>query len=121
MTAPKGPWAWKCKGKKCRQWILFNHMKGLKIQGSGSINGQGTTWWHLSCKDNKRVYIFFYEIYSLIFFFNLNFLDELLINLFDFVFELFINFLIVKFQFRFDSVLIFGHSLAGLWKKANCK
>ncbi|XP_038889205.1 probable polygalacturonase At1g80170 [Benincasa hispida] len=55
LIAPKNPSAWKYKGKECRQWILLKHMKGLVIKGSGTINGRGNTWWHLSCKNkNKR-------------------------------------------------------------------
>ncbi|CAK9308956.1 unnamed protein product [Citrullus colocynthis] len=55
LIAPEGPSGWKYKGKECRQWILLKHMKGVVIKGYGTINGRGNTWWHHSCKNNRRV------------------------------------------------------------------
>ncbi|KAL4653701.1 hypothetical protein ACB092_01G324400 [Castanea dentata] len=55
IIAPSDPSAWKCPDDKCDIWIEFHDFKGLLIRGSGTINGQGTKWWGLKCKQNKRV------------------------------------------------------------------
>ncbi|WRX21758.1 Glycoside hydrolase [Theobroma cacao] len=55
IIAPSNPSEWKCNDKNCHQWITFEHFDGLSIQGSGTINGQGTNWWTLSCEDNEEL------------------------------------------------------------------
>ncbi|KAK9194758.1 hypothetical protein WN944_005465 [Citrus x changshan-huyou] len=56
LVAPRDPHAWNtCDGSKCRQWIQFKKFGGLFIRGVGSINGQGSNWWKLSCKHDKIV------------------------------------------------------------------
>ena len=57
IIAPSDPFAWKCPGNECHRWITFLNFNGLFISGSGTINGQGTNWWGLSCQQNKRVRI----------------------------------------------------------------
>ncbi|GMY19945.1 probable polygalacturonase At3g15720 [Fagus crenata] len=54
IIAPSDPLAWKCLGNECHRWITFLNFNGLFISGSGTINGQGTNWWGLSCQQNKR-------------------------------------------------------------------
>jgi hypothetical protein len=57
IIALSDPLAWKCLGNECHRWITLLHFNGLFINGSGTINGQGTNWWGLSCQQNKRVRI----------------------------------------------------------------
>ncbi|KAK9030796.1 hypothetical protein V6N11_032208 [Hibiscus sabdariffa] len=53
IIAPSKPSAWECK-PNCDHWISFRKCDGLLIQGSGSINGQGSKWWRISCKNKKK-------------------------------------------------------------------
>ncbi|GMJ04193.1 hypothetical protein like AT1G70500 [Hibiscus trionum] len=50
LIAPSEPSAWECK-RNCHHWTGFKNLDGLSIQGSGTINGQGSKWWKLYCKD----------------------------------------------------------------------
>ncbi|KAK4833441.1 hypothetical protein QYF36_005124 [Acer negundo] len=56
IVAPSDPNAWHgCDGdddKLCHAWIEFKHFDGLYIQGSGTINGRGRSWWRHSCHNN---------------------------------------------------------------------
>ncbi|KAE8712675.1 hypothetical protein F3Y22_tig00110239pilonHSYRG00405 [Hibiscus syriacus] len=53
IIAPSEPSAWECK-RNCHHWIGFKNFDGLFIQGSGTINGHGSKWWKLSCKDKNN-------------------------------------------------------------------
>jgi len=57
MKAPSDPSDWKCQEHRyCKQWITFDEVDNLTIRGSGTMDGQGSTWWerHSSCKDHKH-------------------------------------------------------------------
>ncbi|CAK9155675.1 unnamed protein product [Ilex paraguariensis] len=72
IIAPKDPSDWTCHDG-CREWIHFEHVDGLRVYGSGTINGQGQKWWDLNAlkisnsnnvyltsltfKDNPRVHV----------------------------------------------------------------
>ncbi|KAF8731906.1 hypothetical protein HU200_015852 [Digitaria exilis] len=54
MAPPKGPhWIKKTN----RHWIMFSDVNGLTITGggTGTIDGNGKTWWQNSCKINSRL------------------------------------------------------------------
>ncbi|GMJ04650.1 hypothetical protein HRI_004134200 [Hibiscus trionum] len=53
IIAPSKPGAWQCR-PNCDHWISFRKCDGLLIKGSGSINGQGSNWWRLSCKNKNK-------------------------------------------------------------------
>lgn len=36
-----------------RHWIVFDNVRNFKVEGSGTINGNGATWWKRSCKIDK--------------------------------------------------------------------
>ncbi|CAA7032764.1 unnamed protein product [Microthlaspi erraticum] len=42
IVAPNDPDTW---GRGLLWWIEFTKLKGIKIQGSGVIDGRGTVWW----------------------------------------------------------------------------
>ncbi|WCJ34277.1 Pectin lyase-like superfamily protein [Euphorbia peplus] len=54
LLAPTKPHEWTCKEEKCKQWITFEKINGLVIHGYGTFNGQGSNWWNLDCKHNKK-------------------------------------------------------------------
>ncbi|KAL4386074.1 hypothetical protein GQ457_09G006760 [Hibiscus cannabinus] len=56
IIAPSKPSAWECK-PNCDHWISFRKCDGLLIQGSGTINGQGSKWWRISCKNKKKGFV----------------------------------------------------------------
>ncbi|XP_024543067.1 probable polygalacturonase At1g80170 [Selaginella moellendorffii] len=35
-----------------RQWLRFQHLDGFTLEGTGTIDGQGESWWEQSCKRN---------------------------------------------------------------------
>ncbi|TVU11251.1 hypothetical protein EJB05_44824, partial [Eragrostis curvula] len=43
ILAPGGPKAWRSGDVK--QWLEFKNVRGLAIQGSGTVDGQGSHWW----------------------------------------------------------------------------
>ncbi|KAF5198643.1 Polygalacturonase [Thalictrum thalictroides] len=51
IISPK-PSAW--KGIDSTQWLAFRRVSGLIVDGYGTINGRGSSWWSLSCKNNHR-------------------------------------------------------------------
>ncbi|PIA42467.1 hypothetical protein AQUCO_02000129v1 [Aquilegia coerulea] len=51
IMSPK-PAAW--KGIDSTQWLAFRRVSSLTVDGYGTINGQGSSWWSLSCKNNHR-------------------------------------------------------------------
>ncbi|KAL3571200.1 hypothetical protein D5086_028449 [Populus alba] len=57
MKGPSDPSDWKCQEHRyCKQWIAFDEVDNLMIHGSGTVDGQGSTWWERrsSCKDHKH-------------------------------------------------------------------
>ncbi|XP_052171798.1 polygalacturonase-like [Diospyros lotus] len=38
-----------------RHWLLFDSVQNLQVQGGGTIDGNGNTWWENSCKINKAL------------------------------------------------------------------
>ncbi|PON34761.1 Glycoside hydrolase [Parasponia andersonii] len=38
-----------------RHWLVFESVKDLVVEGGGTINGNGNTWWKHSCKINKSL------------------------------------------------------------------
>ncbi|KAF8399417.1 hypothetical protein HHK36_015282 [Tetracentron sinense] len=55
IVAPSDPSKWKCNHSYCNKWIKFVRVDGLSISGSGTIDGQGSRWWDLSCGHNEHV------------------------------------------------------------------
>ncbi|GMI93793.1 hypothetical protein like AT1G70500 [Hibiscus trionum] len=53
IIAPSKAGAWQCR-PNCDHWISFRKCDGLLIKGSGTINGQGSNWWRLSCKNKNK-------------------------------------------------------------------
>lgn len=45
IIAPEDPEKW---GDDPLDWMVFEWATGLKIQGQGMIDGQGSSWWHVS-------------------------------------------------------------------------
>ncbi|KAL5744006.1 hypothetical protein ACOSP7_026869 [Xanthoceras sorbifolium] len=41
--------------KDGRQWIIFDNVQNLRVEGGGTINGNGKIWWKNSCKINKSL------------------------------------------------------------------
>ncbi|KAL1205426.1 Polygalacturonase QRT2 [Cardamine amara subsp. amara] len=54
LIAPEAPYQWKCKEDHCHKWIEFAHINGLYIDGPGTLDGQGPSWWSLNCKKYKN-------------------------------------------------------------------
>ncbi|KAK9697821.1 hypothetical protein RND81_08G063300 [Saponaria officinalis] len=48
IVAPPLPSAW--EKHDASQWLAFKGVSGLRVYGSGRINGQGFGWWNQSCK-----------------------------------------------------------------------
>ncbi|XP_039041304.1 polygalacturonase-like [Hibiscus syriacus] len=38
-----------------RRWLYFDNVENLRVEGGGTINGNGRTWWEKSCKINKAL------------------------------------------------------------------
>ncbi|PIA34536.1 hypothetical protein AQUCO_03700071v1 [Aquilegia coerulea] len=38
-----------------RHWLVFQNVQNLKVEGGGTINGNGKIWWKNSCKINKAL------------------------------------------------------------------
>ncbi|GMJ01440.1 QUARTET 2 [Hibiscus trionum] len=38
-----------------RQWLYFDNVQNLRVEGGGIINGNGRTWWLNSCKINTTL------------------------------------------------------------------
>ena len=39
------------------RWLVFENVQNLAVQGGGTINGNGKTWWENSCKVNDDLVI----------------------------------------------------------------
>ncbi|KNA11396.1 hypothetical protein SOVF_135370 [Spinacia oleracea] len=48
IVAPPLPSAWEKHDPS--QWLAFKGVRGLRVYGSGTVNGQGFGWWNQSCK-----------------------------------------------------------------------
>nr|GMC72068.1 O-fucosyltransferase 23-like [Ipomoea batatas] len=48
IIAPSSMGTW--KGRDASEWVVFRDVKGLTIDGSGTIDGQGKPWWDNSCR-----------------------------------------------------------------------
>ncbi|KMT02876.1 hypothetical protein BVRB_8g194530 [Beta vulgaris subsp. vulgaris] len=48
IVAPPSPSAWEKHDPS--QWLAFKEVRGLRVSGSGVVNGQGFGWWNQSCK-----------------------------------------------------------------------
>lgn len=53
--------------RNSRLWIMFENVTNLRVDGGGTINGNGRKWWQNSCKINEKL-----VCYSFIFFLVLN-------------------------------------------------
>ncbi|KAM7262446.1 hypothetical protein ACFE04_000129 [Oxalis oulophora] len=40
--------------KDSKHWLLFESIQNLRVEGGGTINGNGLIWWQNSCKVNKK-------------------------------------------------------------------
>ncbi|KAK8555503.1 hypothetical protein V6N13_046032 [Hibiscus sabdariffa] len=38
-----------------RRWLYFDNVQNLRVEGGGTIDGNGRTWWEKSCKINKAL------------------------------------------------------------------
>ncbi|GAU51493.1 hypothetical protein TSUD_413770 [Trifolium subterraneum] len=45
ITAPQSREHWKSDSNDHDSWITFNHISGLIVNGGGTLNGQGASWW----------------------------------------------------------------------------
>ncbi|KAF3453693.1 hypothetical protein FNV43_RR04134 [Rhamnella rubrinervis] len=50
VLAPDSPQAW--EGLDPSQWLVFHGVSGLRVSGSGLIDGRGNGWWEQSCRDH---------------------------------------------------------------------
>lgn len=41
--------------KDPRQWLKFENLENLAVEGGGYINGNGETWWQKSCKRDPKL------------------------------------------------------------------
>ncbi|XP_062115367.1 polygalacturonase-like [Humulus lupulus] len=41
--------------KDTRHWMVFDNVQNLRVEGGGTINGNGRKWWRNSCKINKAL------------------------------------------------------------------
>ncbi|CAI9782486.1 unnamed protein product [Fraxinus pennsylvanica] len=48
IIAPSSPIVW--NGRDASQWLAFDNVNGLNVDGFGTIDGQGKGWWDQSCR-----------------------------------------------------------------------
>ncbi|CAJ2638812.1 unnamed protein product [Trifolium pratense] len=48
ITAPPNREHWKSNGNDHDSWITFSHISGLVVNGGGTLNAQGDSWWDKS-------------------------------------------------------------------------
>ncbi|XP_031107674.1 probable polygalacturonase At1g80170 isoform X1 [Ipomoea triloba] len=53
VVAPGSPPDW--NGLDTSQWLSFNGVNGLIVDGGGIIDGQGKKWWDQSCRDHPNM------------------------------------------------------------------
>ncbi|KAJ7976798.1 Polygalacturonase [Quillaja saponaria] len=41
--------------KDSTEWLIFENIQTLSVEGGGTINGNGKIWWENSCKINKKL------------------------------------------------------------------
>ncbi|GFY96227.1 polygalacturonase ADPG2-like protein [Actinidia rufa] len=41
--------------KDGKHWLVFDSVQNLRVEGGGTINGNGKIWWQNSCKTNKAL------------------------------------------------------------------
>ncbi|XP_045810463.1 probable polygalacturonase At3g15720 [Trifolium pratense] len=51
ITAPKNREHWKSDSNDHDSWITFSHISGLVVNGGGTLNGQGASWWDKNGSD----------------------------------------------------------------------
>ncbi|KAJ4711617.1 putative Polygalacturonase [Melia azedarach] len=51
--------------KDPRHWLVFQNVNNLRVEGGGTINGNGKIWWRQSCKVNTALAITFDECNNL--------------------------------------------------------
>lgn len=39
---------------KVQDWLTFESVESLVVEGPGTINGNGEKWWQSSCKQNSK-------------------------------------------------------------------
>ncbi|KAE9467787.1 hypothetical protein C3L33_00331, partial [Rhododendron williamsianum] len=52
IVAPDSPDAW--EGRDQGQWLIFDSVNGLDVNGPGTIDGRGQGWWDISCKTHPQ-------------------------------------------------------------------
>ncbi|XP_058226738.1 probable polygalacturonase At1g80170 isoform X2 [Rhododendron vialii] len=52
IVAPDSPDAW--EGRDKGQWLIFDSVNGLDVNGPGTIDGRGQGWWDISCKTRPQ-------------------------------------------------------------------
>ncbi|KAL9151377.1 hypothetical protein ABFS82_11G047700 [Erythranthe guttata] len=53
IIAPESPDVW--NGRDASQWLGFEHVDGLKIDGYGVFDGRGQPWWDQSCRYHPQL------------------------------------------------------------------
>jgi polygalacturonase len=53
LVAPTDIRLW--NGANKGYWLQFRNVNGLTVEGGGSLDGQGASWW--TCKKNQQVRI----------------------------------------------------------------
>ncbi|KAL9321744.1 hypothetical protein ACSQ67_009797 [Phaseolus vulgaris] len=53
-------------GKQRLLWIMFQNLTNLRVDGGGTINGNGRKWWENSCKTNENLAVTFFGCNNLI-------------------------------------------------------
>ncbi|XP_022883074.1 probable polygalacturonase At1g80170, partial [Olea europaea var. sylvestris] len=53
IIAPNWPIAW--DGLDSSQWLAFDNVNGLNVDGFGTIDGQGKGWWDQSCRYHSQL------------------------------------------------------------------
>ncbi|GAU48423.1 hypothetical protein TSUD_405530 [Trifolium subterraneum] len=53
ITAPQNREHWKSDSNDHDSWITFNHISGLVVNGGGTLNGQGASWWDKKDASNR--------------------------------------------------------------------
>jgi polygalacturonase len=65
ITAPESRENWKSNSNDRDSWITFNHISGLVVNGGGTLNGQGASWWDKKdASDRPTVSFFMCRLYA---------------------------------------------------------
>ncbi|KAM1769626.1 hypothetical protein ACFX12_047451 [Malus domestica] len=54
LMPPDGPGSWP-KHISRHQWLVFNRINEMSLQGGGVIDGRGEKWWNLPCKPHRGI------------------------------------------------------------------